>query len=347
MADTDTLRPFSSVTIISPHVALESLAHEQDQDLDSDKGEGPSSSSAVRDRDARRQAQEHEEEEDDEGEEEDMAADDTDTGRQRMAEGDHGQEALPPRYMVRAQFDFEASDPSALSFHAGDLIEVYTMLESGWWDGMLGERRGWFPSNFVEEVDQDQEYAESDDPHGGSSSVSNSHDQHEHGLVGDEMDRERDMRMLEREDFAPPTRTRNSLGVEDALAGGAGWGAGGGGLEDLAREMMDANLEDEAEQEGKAFEAEALKRRHMRDSGDTGEFGTLVTPQARRREETDDTIRAMRNGRRVAGRGGATDASSTPGRSSGASQDAWIPSLTPDGQVRGFHLRSHAVWPKC
>ena len=61
-------------------------------------------------------------------------------------------ELVGPCLRVRAKFDFVATDPSALSFSAGDVIEVITMLESGWWDGLLGAQRGWFPSNFVEDV---------------------------------------------------------------------------------------------------------------------------------------------------------------------------------------------------
>lgn len=58
------------------------------------------------------------------------------------------------RYRVRAVYDFDATDESALSFRAGDVIEVLTMLPSGWWDGMLGTSRGWFPSNYVEDVEE-------------------------------------------------------------------------------------------------------------------------------------------------------------------------------------------------
>lgn len=251
------------------------------------------------------------------------------TGGNGVGTGGRGNE-VPRQYMVRAQFDFEASDPSALSFRAGDLIEVYTMLESGWWDGMLGDQRGWFPSNFVEEVDY--EGSVSEDPHGSSLD--------HHGLVGDELDRERDKRMLEREDFGPPLRGpshRGDFGMEDALAGGAGWGPGGG-LEDLAKEMMDANLQDAAaegqsEDDGKAFEAEASRRRMMSEADDATEFGTMVTPPSRRREETDDTIKAGANGQR---RYGSFGPNGTPMRGSGESHDAWIPSLTPDGQVSGI-----------
>jgi hypothetical protein len=49
----------------------------------------------------------------------------------------------------RALYDYEAQDPSALSFRTDDIIEVLTQQPSGWWDGLLGEERGWFPSNYV------------------------------------------------------------------------------------------------------------------------------------------------------------------------------------------------------
>jgi len=49
----------------------------------------------------------------------------------------------------RALYDYEAQDPSALTFSRGDIIEILTRQPSGWWDGLLGEDRGWFPSNYV------------------------------------------------------------------------------------------------------------------------------------------------------------------------------------------------------
>ncbi|RKP14977.1 SH3 domain-containing protein, partial [Piptocephalis cylindrospora] len=49
----------------------------------------------------------------------------------------------------RALYDFSSPDESALNFHTGDIIEVFTQLPSGWWDGMVGDQRGWFPSNYV------------------------------------------------------------------------------------------------------------------------------------------------------------------------------------------------------
>lgn len=60
-------------------------------------------------------------------------------------------------FFVRALYDFRSTDSSSLSFKKGAIIEVLTQLESGWWDGLLGnDIRGWFPSNYVEKV-SDQE----------------------------------------------------------------------------------------------------------------------------------------------------------------------------------------------
>ena len=59
--------------------------------------------------------------------------------------------APAPLLCCRALYDFESTDPSALSFRRGDVIQGYNQLESGWWDGVCGgDARGWFPSNYVE-----------------------------------------------------------------------------------------------------------------------------------------------------------------------------------------------------
>lgn len=53
---------------------------------------------------------------------------------------------------VRALYNFNASATNELSFRKGDIIEVYMCLESGWWDGVLDDVRGWFPSTWCEVV---------------------------------------------------------------------------------------------------------------------------------------------------------------------------------------------------
>lgn len=54
--------------------------------------------------------------------------------------------------LVRALYDYEADDQTSLSFHEGDIIQVITQLESGWWDGVINGIRGWFPSNYCEVI---------------------------------------------------------------------------------------------------------------------------------------------------------------------------------------------------
>ena len=53
---------------------------------------------------------------------------------------------------VEAKFDFYGQDDSQLSFKQGDIIQVISRLDSGWWDGICNGERGWFPSNYVTET---------------------------------------------------------------------------------------------------------------------------------------------------------------------------------------------------
>src|SRR5436305_10389321 len=55
---------------------------------------------------------------------------------------------LPPALYVRALYNYDADDQTSLSFRQGDVIHVLTQLESGWWDGVINDVRGWFPSNY-------------------------------------------------------------------------------------------------------------------------------------------------------------------------------------------------------
>ncbi|KAK5129308.1 hypothetical protein LTR08_003612 [Meristemomyces frigidus] len=54
----------------------------------------------------------------------------------------------PGQLYVRALYDYDADDRTSLSFRQGDIIQVITQLESGWWDGVIHGVRGWFPSNY-------------------------------------------------------------------------------------------------------------------------------------------------------------------------------------------------------
>jgi son of sevenless-like protein len=59
-------------------------------------------------------------------------------------------------FFCRAKYDYQSADDASLSFHRGDIIEVLTRLETGWWDGLLGEERGWFPSNYVDVITDEE-----------------------------------------------------------------------------------------------------------------------------------------------------------------------------------------------
>ncbi|KAF9271374.1 hypothetical protein BGZ68_003747, partial [Mortierella alpina] len=61
-----------------------------------------------------------------------------------------------PFVVVRALYPFSSEDPTSLSFQKDELIQVLTQLESGWWYGYCHDDRGWFPSNYVEDVAQDE-----------------------------------------------------------------------------------------------------------------------------------------------------------------------------------------------
>ncbi|KAI0393975.1 ras GEF [Xylariaceae sp. FL0594] len=91
--------------------------------------------------------------------------------------------ASPPGTLyVRALYDYEADDRTSLSFHEGDIIQVITQLESGWWDGVINGVRGWFPSNYCQIVaspDELQDQMLHGDTYPGN-------DGHEEGVVYEE-----------------------------------------------------------------------------------------------------------------------------------------------------------------
>ncbi|KAK9421213.1 putative Ras guanine nucleotide exchange factor domain-containing protein [Seiridium unicorne] len=68
--------------------------------------------------------------------------------------------APPGTIYVRALYDYEADDRTSLSFHEGDIIQVITQLESGWWDGVINGVRGWFPSNYCQIITGSEEVPE-------------------------------------------------------------------------------------------------------------------------------------------------------------------------------------------
>lgn len=62
---------------------------------------------------------------------------------------------LPPPDFVQAAYDFiQPDDPTYLCFRKGQLIRVVSKDVSGWWNGDLEGRQGWFPSNYVITLDE-------------------------------------------------------------------------------------------------------------------------------------------------------------------------------------------------
>lgn len=54
-------------------------------------------------------------------------------------------------YTVQAEYSFQGENNDELQFLKGDIITVTQREDGGWWEGTLGEKTGWFPSNYVKE----------------------------------------------------------------------------------------------------------------------------------------------------------------------------------------------------
>lgn len=52
----------------------------------------------------------------------------------------------------RVNFPYEPNNPDELKLHVGDVIDIISEVEEGWWKGCLKHKIGVFPSNFVVEI---------------------------------------------------------------------------------------------------------------------------------------------------------------------------------------------------
>lgn len=77
----------------------------------------------------------------------------------RMATG-YAISPEPPALFVRAMYDYDADDHTSLSFRRGDIIQVLNQLETGWWDGVIDNVRGWFPSNYCSIITEADDFGE-------------------------------------------------------------------------------------------------------------------------------------------------------------------------------------------
>lgn len=262
---------------------------------------------------------------------------------------------------VRAKFDFDATDPSALSFREGDVIEVYTKLESGWWDGLLGTTRGWFPSNYVDVIPTSEVLGPSV-PLPPLPTAANGH----HANINEQNGR--NLRLREDDDQTEESANgeeSENIGWADAM-GNQAWN--NSDLDDLARQVMQgagAHFDDlnATHEDDNDFETIAADRRRrqmqsadqayaaaMSDLGpeEMDEFG--VRPRgSRQREDTEktvmlkpspmspgDTIKETQvDGEEQEGQVNKPGASAwnEDEDEKGNEESAWIPTLTPDGQV--------------
>jgi hypothetical protein len=61
---------------------------------------------------------------------------------------------MPKTLTVKALYDYDGSDSTHLQFQKDEIIVVLKRLESGWWYGQIGNRKGWFPSNYCTQIKQ-------------------------------------------------------------------------------------------------------------------------------------------------------------------------------------------------
>ncbi|KAJ5195022.1 Ras guanine nucleotide exchange factor [Penicillium cinerascens] len=78
----------------------------------------------------------------------------------KMATGYAAASPEPPALFVRAMYDYDADDHTSLSFRRGDIIQVLNQLETGWWDGVIDNTRGWFPSNYCQIISEADDFGE-------------------------------------------------------------------------------------------------------------------------------------------------------------------------------------------
>lgn len=55
----------------------------------------------------------------------------------------------PEEFLVQAMYDFTPQENGELEFHRADIITVIDRSDSNWWEGEIGERRGFFPATYV------------------------------------------------------------------------------------------------------------------------------------------------------------------------------------------------------
>lgn len=55
-----------------------------------------------------------------------------------------------------ALYDYQATQPDELTFFENEVIEIVARNNDGWFEGTIGDRRGLFPGNFVQEMEESE-----------------------------------------------------------------------------------------------------------------------------------------------------------------------------------------------
>lgn len=55
----------------------------------------------------------------------------------------------PEEYLVQAIYDFTPQEPNELEFKRNDIITVTDRSDQNWWEGEIGNRKGYFPATYV------------------------------------------------------------------------------------------------------------------------------------------------------------------------------------------------------
>ena len=58
------------------------------------------------------------------------------------------------KVLLKAIYPFKGSNNDELNFKKGDEIVLTQKEDGGWWEGTLDGRTGWFPSNYVKEINR-------------------------------------------------------------------------------------------------------------------------------------------------------------------------------------------------
>lgn len=53
------------------------------------------------------------------------------------------------------EYDYTAKEPDELTIKKGEVIREVVKKPGGWWEGILNDKKGMFPDNFVRVIDKD------------------------------------------------------------------------------------------------------------------------------------------------------------------------------------------------